>query len=301
MSKVHNVLVAIDFSPGSRAALESANKLAGGLGARLVALHVAPPYATFEQLPAFPPLAPIDPERQRQVREELQQFVAPAEAGGPLVETFLRDGNPADEILAHAAETGVDLIVMGAHGRRGFERWMLGSVTERVARRASCSVLGVPAGSPGAALGRVLCALDLSPSSAATLEQAAAVAQALRAGLRVLYVADGSHWYEPGPLSGVDVEAMREAVAKSAQERLHELIARHVPKGISADVQVAFGSVTREVERVAGEGADMVVLGASSSSGVDRFFFGSTAQHVLRACVAPVLLVRTPLAKAPAA
>ncbi len=292
MSKMNSVLVAVDFSEGSRAALDCATQLARGLGARVLALHVAPPYISYEQLPAFPPLAPIDPEPQRKVRAELQQFVAASAVEGPRAETFIRDGDPADEILAHAAETAVDLVVLGAHGRRGFERWMLGSVTERVARRASCSVLGVPAGPAAGLLGRVLCALDLSASSGATLEQAAGVALALGTSLTVLYVADGSHWYEPGPLSGVDVEAMREAVAKSARQRLDALIARHVPKGTSAEVQVAFGSATREVERVAGEGAGMVVLGASSSSGVDRFFFGSTAQHVLRAGVAPVLLVR---------
>jgi nucleotide-binding universal stress UspA family protein len=298
MSKVSNVLVAIDFSEGSRAAFDCATALTRGLGARLLALHVAPPYITYEQLPAFPPLAPIDPERQRKVREDLQQFVAVSGAEGPRVETFIRDGDPADEILAHAAETGVDLIVLGAHGRRGFERWMLGSVTERVARRAECSVLGVPQGKEAAALGRVLCALDLTESAAATLEQAVSMAQALGAGLTLLYVADGAHWYEPGSMSGVDKEAMREAVAKSAKERLGELIARHLPQGTAVDVQVAFGSATREVERVAAEGADLVVLGASSSSGVDRFFFGSTAQHVLRAGVAPVLLVRKAPGKA---
>jgi len=292
MSKVSRILVAVDFSEGSRAAFDCATQLARGLGAHLLALHVAPPYISYEQLPAFPPLAPIDPERQRKVREQLQEFVAPPGAEGPRVEVFIRDGDPADEILAHSAEVGIELIVLGAHGRRGFERWMLGSVTERVARKASCSVLGVPAGKEAAAIGRVLCALDLSESSAATLEQAAAMAQALGASLAVLYVADGSHWYEPGPLSGVDKEEMRAAVAKSARERLARLVGRHAPKGMPVDVQIAFGSATREVERVAGEGADLVVLGASSSSGVDRFFFGSTAQHVLRACVAPVLLVR---------
>ena len=108
----------------------------------------------------------------------------------------------------------------------------------------------------------------------------------------MLYVADGSHWYEPGPVSGVDVEAVRQAVTKSARERLRELIERHVPKSTSVDAQVAFGSAQREIERVAGEGADLVVLGASSSRAVDRFFFGSTAQHVLRSGVGPVLLVR---------
>jgi nucleotide-binding universal stress UspA family protein len=155
-------------------------------------------------------------------------------------------------------------------------------------------VLAVPPAARTKAVARVLCALDLSDSSAETLEQGAAIAEALGARLTVLSVADGSKWYEPWPSSGVDVEAERRAVTNAARERLRELIGRHAPGSTSVDVQVAFGRAHREIERVAAEGADMVVLGASSSSGVDRFFFGSTAQHVLRAGVCPVLLVRHP-------
>ena len=292
MSKIKSVLVAIDFTPGSRGALDFAAGLARGLGARLLALHVTAPYVTYEQLPAFPLPAPIGPERQREIEEDLRRFVATPGSEPPPAEIVVREGDPADEILAEAADSAVDLVVLGTHGRRGFERWILGSVTEHVARRADCSVLGVPPTNRGAASARVLCGLDLSGSSAPILEHAAAIARARSAGLIVLYVADGSHWYEPGPISGVDVEGMRQAVTSYARERLGEMIARHVPKGTSVDVQVAFGSAQREIERVAGEGADLVVLGASSSRGVDRFFFGSTAQHVLRAGVGPVLLVR---------
>jgi nucleotide-binding universal stress UspA family protein len=292
MSKVNNILVAIDFSEGSRAALDYAAGLSRRLGARLTALHVTSPYVTYDPLPAFPPPAPLDPERQRSTQEDLRRFVTPSGSQHPLAEVFVREGDPADEILAHAAGSEVDLIVVGTHGRRGFERWLLGSVTERVARKADRSVLAVPPATRTGAVARVLCGLDLSDSSAEALEQGAAIAQALSAGLTVLYVADGSHWYEPWPISGVDVEALRQAVANSSRERLDELIARHVPKNTSVEVQVAFGRAQREIERVAGEGAYLVVLGASSSGGVDRFFFGSTAQHVLRAGVCPVLLVR---------
>lgn len=292
MSKVSNVLVAIDFSEASRAALDYAVSLTRRLGARLTALHVAPPYVTYEPLPAFPRLAPLDPERQRKIQEDLRRFLTPTGSEHPLAERFVREGDPADEILAHAAASGVDLVVLGTHGRRAFERWLLGSVTERVVRKANRSVLAVPPTARPAAFARVLCGLDLSDSSTETLEQAAVIAQALTAGLIVLYVADGLHWYEPGPMSGVDVAAVRQAVTNSVRERLGELIARHVSKNTSVDVRVAFGRAQREIERVAGEGADLVVLGASSSPSVDRFFFGSTAQHVLRAGVCPVLLVR---------
>jgi nucleotide-binding universal stress UspA family protein len=291
MSRVSNVLVAIDFSEASRTALDCASGLARRLGARLTALHVMQPYVTYEPLPAFPPAAPLDPERQSRIREDLRRFVMASASEHPPAEVVVREGDPADEILACAAESRADLVVLGTHGRRGFERWILGSVTDRVARKADRSVLGVPPNARAAAFARVLCGVDLSDSSAETLDQAAAIAQALSAELIVLYVADSSHWYEPGPMSGVDVEAARQAVTKSARERLGELIARHVPKSTSVAVQVAFGRAQREIERVAGE-ADLVVLGASSSRGVDRFFFGSTAQHVLRAGVCPVLLAR---------
>lgn len=292
MSKVNHVLVAIDFSEGSRVALDYAVNLTRRVGARLTALHVAPPYVTYEPLPAFPPLAPLNPERQRKIHEDFRRFLTPPGSEHPLAEVFVREGDPADEILAHAAASGVDLVVLGTHGRRGFERWLLGSVTERVVRKADRSVLAIAPTVRPVAFARVLCGLDLSDSSAETLEQAATIAQALAAGLIVLYVADGLHWYEPGPIAGVDVAAVRQAVTNASLERLGELIARHVPKNTSVDVRVAFGRAQREIERVAGEGADLVVLGASSSRGVDRFFFGSTAQHVLRAGVCPVLLVR---------
>jgi nucleotide-binding universal stress UspA family protein len=293
MSKIARIVVAVDFSPGSRAALLGAAALAHELGARLLALHVAPPYVTYEPLPAFPAPAPLDPQRMGKIQEDLRAFVTPPGSDHPLAETFVREGDPASEILAHATESEADLLVLGTHGHRAFERWILGSVTERVARKAECSVLGVPPTAAGAAAApRVLCALDLTDSSALTLEQAAEVAEARSAALVVLYVADGSHWYEPGPGSGVDALEERRAVTKFAREKLLALVGQHVSKGVPVDVQVAFGRAPREIERVAAEGAGLVVLGASSSRGVDRFFFGSTAQHVLRAGVGPVLLVR---------
>ena len=292
MTKIENVLVPIDFSEGSRAALDYAVGLARKLGARLTALHVAPPYVTYEPLPAFPPLAPLDPARRRTIEESLRRFVTPPGSEQPLVEVFVTEGDPADEILAHATTSGADLIVVGTHGRRGFERWALGSVTERVVRKADRSVLAVPQKPGPPAFARVLCALDLSDASSETLAHGAAITQALDAKLTVLYVASDSHWYEPWPSSGVDQDAVRQAVSQSARKRLAEQVARYVPDRTPVELKVTFGRAHREIEQAAGEGADLVVVGASASSAVDRFFFGSTAQHVLRAGVCPVLLVR---------
>ncbi|MFB6189887.1 MAG: universal stress protein [Halapricum sp.] len=66
-----------------------------------------------------------------------------AEERGVEVVTAIRNGIPQDEILAYTDENGIDLVVMGTHGRRGVERYLLGSTTERVLRRSNVPVLAV--------------------------------------------------------------------------------------------------------------------------------------------------------------
>ena len=293
MNHIRSILVPIEFSDGSRAAMDYAAALAHRLGARLTMLYVVPQYATYEPLPAFPSPAPLDPERQERLAEDVRRFITPAGSEHPLGKVEVREGDPADEILA-AAAAGADLIVLGRHGRRGFERWILGSVTEHVVRKSNRPVLVVPAPARPAAFARILCAVDLSESSAEILAYAVGIARAIGATLTVLYVADTPHWYESGAAAGVDVEGVRRAVEASSRERLAGLVTRYVPEGVPADVRVLFGRSQREIERFAAESADIVVLGASSSSALDRFFFGSTAQHVLRSGVCATLLVRRP-------
>jgi nucleotide-binding universal stress UspA family protein len=291
MPTLQKVLVAIDLSEASRTPLRYAASLASRLGASLTALYVAPRYGSHEPFPAFPSAAALDPARLQALEGEVRGFVE-ADTGPQPVEVVVRDGDPADEILAAAGDPGFDLVVLGTHGRRGFERWSLGSVTDRVARRSERPLVAVPpqAGTPTAA--RMLCALDLSDASAVVLAYAAALALQLQARLMVLHVAEGSHWYDPWPISGVDPEAVRRLVAETAEKRAAELVARHVPAGVPVEVRIAFGVASRQIERAAAEQADMVVLGVQSTRGIDRLFFGSTAQHVLRAGVCPVLLVR---------
>lgn len=292
MPTLQKVLVATDLSEASRAPLGYAVALAGRVGASLTALYVSPRYASYEPFPAFVQQAvALDPERRKGLEDEVRRVVE-SFAGQEPVEVIVRDGDPADEILAAAGGSAFDLVVLGTHGRRGFERWSLGSVAERVARGLDRPLLVVPphGGAPTAA--RMLCAVDLSEASGEVLGYAAGLAERLEARLLVLHVAEGSHWYDPWPISGVDEGAVRRAVTEEAKRRLSELTARHAPGAVPFDVQVALGRAHREIERVARDEADLVVLGVSSPRGLDRLFFGSTAQHVLRAGVCPVLLVR---------
>lgn len=77
-------------------------------------------------------------------QRHLDEWRAAAEGlGAPRVETAKEAGEPAAEIVAFARERGVDLLVLGTHGRTGLEHALMGSIAERVVRKAHCPVLTV--------------------------------------------------------------------------------------------------------------------------------------------------------------
>jgi nucleotide-binding universal stress UspA family protein len=139
---VRNILYATDFSPYSNQAYFHAVALAESHGASLTVAHVyAPGPSALES-------ATEDAGREHW-REQLRQ-IRPLNPHIPVRHVFL-EGDPAAEILRYAADAGVDLIVMGTHGRTGLDRLLLGSVAEKVLRGASRSVLVVKMPKPAPA------------------------------------------------------------------------------------------------------------------------------------------------------
>lgn len=130
--KMKEILLPIDFSAGSEVAAQVAAAMAMEAGARLHVVHVVPP-ATDPSLGS----------------DQLTRF-GRLLGKGLNIETSLLSGRAAREITAYARANGIDVIVMSTHGRTGFSRAILGSVTEAVVRLAPCFVLTVP-GSPGKA------------------------------------------------------------------------------------------------------------------------------------------------------
>lgn len=135
------VLFPTDGSEPADHALDYAVDAAASHGATLRALYVVDT-AAYGSLDLDESV--IVEGYERQGERVLDRVVAAAEAAGVDVETGLAYGTPHREILAHVADWEADLVVMGSHGRRGLERTILGSVTERVARLSAVPVLVVP-------------------------------------------------------------------------------------------------------------------------------------------------------------
>jgi nucleotide-binding universal stress UspA family protein len=134
------ILIALDDSAIAAHAVEVGTELATSLGAQAALVYVVDP------TPAFPPDSGIPPtEWLATLKREGQTFLAAAAQRTlePPAWQFLREGKPADQILAAAREWAADVIVIGTHGRSGVSRLVLGSTAESVVRHAACPVLVV--------------------------------------------------------------------------------------------------------------------------------------------------------------
>jgi nucleotide-binding universal stress UspA family protein len=132
---VNSILVPTDFSPTSDAALRYAAQMALALGARLFLMHV--PGKTGEHLEASYPVEQFGDVANGQ----LGSFLTAEEVGQLRPLYAIRVGTPAEEIALYADACGIDLIVMGTHGRSGLAHAVLGSIAEQVVRTAPCPVL----------------------------------------------------------------------------------------------------------------------------------------------------------------
>ena len=143
-ARFDRVLVPVDFSEDSKRALEQAATLCAQLESSLIVQHVVeevphPAYYLSEQnalLAAFPDL------RER-VRTALQEWTS--DLPGVHSDVMISEGRAHQAIVRTAREHDVDLIVMGSHGAGAAERFLVGSATDRVVRRAHCPVLVYPA------------------------------------------------------------------------------------------------------------------------------------------------------------
>jgi nucleotide-binding universal stress UspA family protein len=135
MIRLNNVLVAVNFDDTSNVALVYARSLARTFGARLHVLHVME--NLFLRPMANDPRA-IEAGTTKRLLDCLTDDDRSALHAVPVVR---KSDDPADEIVKYAKSGGIDLIVMGTHGRPGLAHLLMGSVAEKVVRTAPCPVL----------------------------------------------------------------------------------------------------------------------------------------------------------------
>jgi nucleotide-binding universal stress UspA family protein len=276
-----------------------ADAIARWYGGRLTVLHVAPSFDPIEVRAGalFDPVQFAYPMSREQVIDELRRALVAADISTDRVDLAAAAGEPAAVIVDQSLATTADLVVMATHGRSGVDRLLLGSVTEKVLRRAPCPVLTVP---PHVGQSRsdvqprqILCAMDRSPAALQALGYALDLAQHTAAAVTVLQVIEWLAEEEPRELRHFSVPEFRRALEKDTQDSLEALLAEQPRQEPAAVAAVRVGRAYREILRAAADlSADLIVMGAQGRGGPDLNPFGSTAQQVVRAAGCPVLTVR---------
>jgi nucleotide-binding universal stress UspA family protein len=283
--EIDRILCPVDFSEFSRPALEHTLRLGRWFGARVEVLHVIP-FLPFGMAGGG---VPDPPEAIRALREgaerALADLVAPALGEGVPIETKLLEGDAWRVVLNEAAAWPADLLVMGTHGRSGFEQLLLGSVTEKVLRRATCPVLTVGhvvlEPRKGPLFRRILCAADLSQASERTLDVALSLVTDNDARITLLHV-----------LTSLPEDA-ETTLTEQARAQLRQAVPSVARIFCDVGERLETGPAWNGILRVAAdENADLIVMGAHAGGAVGRMLFGSTTSQVVRRATCPVLVVR---------
>jgi nucleotide-binding universal stress UspA family protein len=306
MVSIRRILCPTDFSDYSRRAFQHAIHLARWRRCEVVALHVnepaqAPPWSRWAH-----PVAGEEAEARRHASEKLEEFVAQARPAGVKVRPVVGEGRDVEEILNQVRAQAADLLVMGTHGRGGFERFLLGSVAEKVLRRADCPVIVVP--SPHADSGEeplprrgtvpyhhILCPIDFSATSMAALRHAVDLANEASRGskvrLTILHCLEFA-MDEPREMRHFSVPEFHRFLAEDAVRRMLSVFPATTRKRLGVDAVVVTGKAHTRIVSLAEELlADLIIMGVSGHAAPDRALFGSTAQHVTRGADCPVLTI----------
>jgi nucleotide-binding universal stress UspA family protein len=297
MREINRILCPVDLSDVSRHAIDHAALLARWYNAKITALHVCNPVV----IPAadFAAVGPVQfPLNDDELEEARGQLVACLEATRGLdTDVVVEQGHPVDRILERAKALPADLIVIGTHGVGGFQHLILGSVTEKVLRKASCPVLTVPPLARTTSklpFKRILCPVDFSDSSAAALDFAFSLAQEGDAELTILHAFE---WFPDGePLTNrpINVPEYRRELESDLTTKLHALVPDSVRMWCRPVTRVTHGKAYREILGAATEDAsDLIVMGVHGRNVLDVMLFGSTTNQVVRRATCPVLTLRT--------
>lgn len=278
------ILVATDLGESADEAVRQAHQWATSTGAGLVACFVIP--QAIREQSAFPPAYADDAvallELERRASDLVRDRVSALTRRGPGEFKVLVDGGRTElGIVRMSDEIKASLIVVGNRRSSELERLLLGSISERVVRYASCSVLVTRSHRRS---DQILAAVDLSEATPSIVAEAARVAARRKASLTVL------HCFESSRVGAARKKRTKRKIDDTMANRWTRLFKR---EGVRGRVDIIDGEPREAIVRKAEQlDAELIVVGTRGQAGLARIMFGSVAETVARTANCPVLAVR---------
>jgi nucleotide-binding universal stress UspA family protein len=290
---IQTVLCPVDGSECSDRALAHAAALCQGRDAMLVVLTVRPvvPVPALWLSAAAVPTPEVGPEEMASARLALAGQVRQV-TDYLRVELEVAVGDVVTEILRVAAARGADLLVVGTHGLRGLDRLVLGSVTERLLRKAACPVLVVPKAAADAEATRhpavIVCGVDRAPASRRALIAAGELSSVHRARLVLVHVFEDFAAEDPRFAHHFNTDACWHEAQPEIRAAYEAMVPPECRTACEVEVVTRRGRPYRVIlEAATSWSADLIVLGAAGWNPP----YGSTTARVLREARCPVLVI----------
>jgi nucleotide-binding universal stress UspA family protein len=294
MSPYRHVLCPVDFSDASRTALAWSLAFSKDVGSRLSVLHVVDTtFLAVGNLVAVPDAAR---DMRRRAEEKLHEWGRELDLSRSGVDVQIVDGAAEPTIVAKANEGGVDLVVMGTHGLSGFQKLLLGSVTEKVLHRARVPMLTLSPSAHDCVPGKpsprtVLLAIDFGEETQAVVRHGVWLGE--HYGARIIafhavpvpYVVLNEGTLER--LGQKELERLKDSLTRERREDLRALLPG------AGELLVKVGSPSELLRAVVAErSVDLVVMGAGGHGESGFRWLGSTCHKLVRSAPCPVLVAR---------
>ena len=293
------IMVPLDGSELAERALTPALSMAKHTGAELLLLNapmIAPALTAVVHTYDLPTFDLSMKKMHAEGEEYLTHKRDTLRHNGVVIRKQVVEGDPATVIVETAAEERVDLIIMSTHGYAGLERWVMGSVTERVLQQAPCPVLVVRSRQP---ITKVVITLDGSELAEQALAPGLATAACFDAPVTLLRVKEQNN--QPNPQFVRQLEHVEAGLGQHMLDDFYANADNYLErKRIEGqDTYRHLESVTMQgapanliVDYVENNGVDLVVMATHGRTGIGRWVYGSVAQKVLRSVPCAMLVVR---------
>jgi nucleotide-binding universal stress UspA family protein len=301
---LQHILVGLDGSPLAESILAYVNALAKGIGADVSLLHVV---HVSVDMPRDAPsrLQPMIQQAETHAHDYLRRVVQQLTNAGITVRSGVTVGDAAVEIVRYAEQEEMDLIALATHGRSGLQRWLYGSVAEKVLHTTHTPLLLVrPTEEPTAAppaLTHVVVPLDGSPLAESAVPVAEALATRCGVPLVLLRVVElvSLSFVDPAGMAGVNYQALLDSMQEAADAYVSQLMRTLRGKGLQVQTVTPMGLPANNIVSFTHEHpGSLVVMATHGRTGLASVALGSVARRVVQHGNTPTLLIRPPLTPA---
>jgi nucleotide-binding universal stress UspA family protein len=283
----NTLLVGFDDSQASKAAMIEASNWVKRHGGRVVLVHAV--YFDSEEFGIAPTQLDKRLQHGEKVCLEAKEMIA-AEFGIE-VKSLLCEGEPPEVILSMAAERNADLIVLGTYGRKGLNRFLMGSVTSQVIVNSPVDVLVIKkkCSECTGTYRSILVSYDGSDFSKNALVRACRLSRIDNSEVSVLYVIPR---YEE-MVGFFRTESIKKSLLEEARKIVDGAKDLASENGVAVRTEIREGHAADKIlETAAGMKSDLIIMGSYGWRGVNKAIMGSTTERVLINAPCPVLAVR---------